>query len=94
VSEASRTQELEEHLQRLLKLLQSTERLHNTLDLEKALMMVLDTSLELTGMQRGFIMLLNQERKLEFRIGRNSSAKNIAFEKFKVSQTMMRKVLD
>jgi diguanylate cyclase (GGDEF)-like protein len=94
VVDASRTQELEEHLQRLLKLLQSTERLHNTLDLEKALIMVLDTSLELTGMQRGFIMLLNSDRKLEFRIGRDSSAKNIAFEKFKVSQTMMRKVLD
>ncbi|MCI0447480.1 GGDEF domain-containing protein [bacterium] len=94
MSEASRTQELEEHLQRLLKLLQNTERLHNTLDLEKALMMVLDTSLELTGMQRGFIMLLNQERKLEFRAGRDNSGKNIRFQRFKVSQTMIRKVLD
>lgn len=94
MAEASRTEELEEHLQRLLKLLQSTERLHNTLDLEKALVALLDASLELTGMQRGFIMLLNQERKLEFRAGRDSSGKNLRFEKFKVSQTMMRKVLD
>jgi diguanylate cyclase (GGDEF)-like protein len=94
VTEASRTQELEEHLQRLLKLLQTTERLHNTLELEKALLIVLDTSLELTGMQRGFIMLLNQDRKLEFRAGRDSSGKNIRFERFKVSQTMIRKVLD
>jgi len=94
VSDASRTQELEEHLQRLLKLLESADRLHNNLDLEKALIIVLDTSLELTGMQRGFIMLLNQDRKLEFRVGRDSSGKNINLEKFKVSQTMMRKVLD
>lgn len=94
MTEASRTQELEEHLQRLLKLLQTTERLHNTLELEKALLIVLDTSLELTGMQRGFIMLLNQDRKLEFRAGRDSSGKNIRFERFKVSQTMIRKVLD
>jgi diguanylate cyclase (GGDEF)-like protein len=94
VAEASRTQELEEHLQRLLKLLQSAERLHNTLNLEKALMMVIDTSLELTGMRRGFIMLLNQDRKLEFRAGRDNSGKNIRFERFKVSQTMIRKVLD
>jgi diguanylate cyclase (GGDEF)-like protein len=94
VSEASRTQELEEHLHRLLKLLQTTERLHNTLELEKALLLVLDTSLELTGMQRGFMMLLNSDRKLEFRVGRDSSGKNISFEKFKISQTMMRKVLD
>lgn len=91
---ASRTQELEDHLQRLLKLLQSTERLHNTLELEKALVMVLDTSLELTGMQRGFIMLLNSDRKLEFRAGRDNNGKNIRFERFKVSQSMMRKVLE
>jgi diguanylate cyclase (GGDEF)-like protein len=57
-------------------------------------MMVIDTSLELTGMQRGFIMLLNQDRKLEFRAGRDNSGKNIRFERFKVSQTMIRKVLD
>jgi diguanylate cyclase (GGDEF)-like protein len=94
VATASRTQELEDHLQRLLKLLQTTERLHNTLDLEKALVLVLDTSLELTGMQRGFIMLLSQDRKLQFRAGRDSSGKNIRFERFKVSQTMMRKVLE
>jgi diguanylate cyclase (GGDEF)-like protein len=94
VSEASRTQELEENIQRLIKLLQNTERLHNTLDLEKALLIVLDASLELTSMQRGFIMLLSQDRKLEFRVGRDNSGKNIPFEKFQVSQTMMRKVLD
>jgi diguanylate cyclase (GGDEF)-like protein len=57
-------------------------------------MMVIDTSLELTGMRRGFIMLLNQDRKLEFRAGRDNSGKNIRFERFKVSQTMIRKVLD
>lgn len=94
MSDASRTQELEEHLQRLLKLLECAQRLHNNLDLEKALVIVLDTSLELTGMHRGFIMLFNQERKLEFRVGRDSSGKNIKFERFKVSQTMMRKVLE
>jgi diguanylate cyclase (GGDEF)-like protein len=58
------------------------------------MILVLDTSLELTGMQRGFIMLLNQDRKLEFRAGRDNSGKNIRFERFKVSQTMIRKVLD
>ncbi len=94
MTEGLRKDEVEEQLQRLHKFLKTTHTLHTTLDLNKALQIVLDTALELTGMQRGFIMLFNQDRKLEFRLGRDNSGKNVRFEQFKVSQTMIRKVLD
>jgi diguanylate cyclase (GGDEF)-like protein len=82
------------HLQRLLTLLKNTHTLHSTLDLEKALQVVLDSALELTGMQRGFIMMFNPDRELEFRLGRDNAGNNLASEKFKVSQTMIRKAVD
>jgi diguanylate cyclase (GGDEF)-like protein len=81
-------------LQRLLKLLKNTHTLHSTLDLEKALQVVLDSALELTGMQRGFIMMFNADRELEFRLGRDNAGNNLTSEKFKVSQTMIRKAVD
>jgi diguanylate cyclase (GGDEF)-like protein len=92
VSEAPRDREAQ--LENLLKLLKNTHTLHSTLDLEKALQIVLDSALELTGMQRGFIMMFNQDRELEFRLGRDNSGNNLSSEKFKVSKTMIRKAVD
>ncbi len=92
VSDASRNRDAK--LQNLLKLLKNTHTLHSTLDLEKALQIVLDSALELTGMQRGFIMMFNQDRELEFRLGRDNTGNNLASEQFKVSKTMIRKAVD
>jgi diguanylate cyclase (GGDEF)-like protein len=80
--------------QKLEKLLELSERLHSTLDTEKALPMVLECSMELIGMQRGFVMLYNSERELSFRLGRDSRGRPLGAEQFQVSRTLIRKAIE
>ena len=49
------------------KLMDLSARVHSTLDLDTALEIVLAAALDLTAMERGYIMLYNSSGKLEFR---------------------------
>ncbi len=84
----------EEKLQRLEKLLLLTERIHSTLQLDRALEIVLDAAIELANMQRGFIMLYNADRELEFRTGRDSNGTTLSPDQFQVSHTVIQKAVD
>jgi diguanylate cyclase (GGDEF)-like protein len=84
----------EEQLHRLEKLLELTERVHSTLHLDRALEIVLDAAIELSKMQRGFIMLYNEERELEFRTGRDAQGTTLTRDQFQVSHTVIQKAVD
>jgi diguanylate cyclase (GGDEF)-like protein len=84
----------EEQLRRLEKLLELTARIHSTLHLDKALEIVLDAGLELANMQRGFIMLYNDDRDLEYRIGRDETGNTLTVDQFQVSHTIIQKAVD
>jgi len=83
-----------EQLRRLEKLLELTARIHSTLQLDKALETVLDAAIELANMQRGFIMLYNEDSDLEFRTGRDSQGNSLTPDQFQVSHTVIQKAVD
>jgi len=77
-------------LKKLEKLLEFSHKIHSTLVLDKALEIVLDAALELTQMQRGFIMLYNDDnQELEFRMGRDNKGLTLSGEVFSVSKTII-----
>jgi diguanylate cyclase (GGDEF)-like protein len=92
--EESRVVEAEERLQRIEKLLELTGRIHSTLQLDRALEIVLDAAIELAKMQRGFVMLYNIDGELEFRIGRDAEGSTLTPDKFQVSHTVIQKAVD
>jgi len=82
-----------ETIQRYQKLLHLTQKIHSTLELDKALEIVLDAALQLTEMQRAFVMLFNSEDQLEFRLGRDHKGKTLGLDEFQVSQTVIEKTI-
>jgi len=80
-------------IQRYQKLLYLTQRIHSTLDLDQALEIVLDAALQLTEMQRAFVMLFNSENQLEFRLGRDAKGKTLGLTEFQVSQTVIERTI-
>jgi len=84
----------QEQLRRLEKLLELTARIHGTLHLDRALETVVDAAIELANMQRGFIMLYNDDRDLEFRTGRDAQGNTLTPDQFQVSHTVIQKAVD
>ena len=57
---------------RLRSLSDTAELINSTLDLDDVLNAVMDTVIRLTGAERGYLMLRNEETKeLEFTVARN-----------------------
>ncbi len=86
-------QDENEKIQRYQKLLHLTQKIHSTLELEKALEIVLDAALQLTQMQRAFVMLFNSEDQLEFRLGRDNKGRTLGLDEFQVSQTVIERTI-
>lgn len=78
----------------LLRLLELTQRIHSTLEVDKALEIILDGALELTKMQRGFIMLLSEDGELDFKMGRNHRHETLGNADFEVSSTLTKKSVE
>lgn len=76
-----------------LRLMELTREIHGTLDLDRALQIILDGAIELTRMQRGFIMLYDEEEQLIFRMGRNNRKERLGLDDFQVSKTVVQKAL-
>lgn len=74
-----------------LRALETTSRLLNSsLDLNTVLTEVIDMAIELTGAERGYIVLRSPETgEMEFRIARDFNHQNLDQSKFTVSQTIM-----
>jgi len=75
--------------QSLLRLLEITRQIHATLEVDRALQIILDGAIELTKMQRGFIALLNDDGKLNFRMGRTNRQQTLNEPDFQISSTLM-----
>ena len=71
-----------------------TQKIHSTLQLDRALEIVLDAAIELAQMQRGFIMLFDADGNLEFRIGRDSNNRTLLKDDFQVSHTLIQKAVE
>src|SRR5438552_3872005 len=78
---AALAQHLEEsftELQRLRALGDTTELINSTLDLSDVLNAVMDTVIDLTGAERGYLMLRNpQTKQMEFRVARKVEQRNL-----------------
>ncbi|MFZ5916101.1 MAG: adenylate/guanylate cyclase domain-containing protein [Chloroflexota bacterium] len=79
--------------QQLAALAKSAEVINSTLDLSEVLNQVMDMVISLTGAERGFLMLLDQESgELEFRVARNLDREAIDGSSFEISRTIVNAV--
>lgn len=60
--------------------------------LDEVLTMVLDSALDVTSAERGFVMLANPARELEFKIGRDKSRNTLTGTQFATSDKIPREV--
>ncbi len=94
-------------LRRLNIILALSKKLNSVTDLQSLLIDIVDSAVEITGAERGFLMLLenplkldhrlfdpvitpppHQTPKMEFRVARNASHKDLSQESFRISMTI------
>ncbi|HVU14844.1 MAG TPA: GAF domain-containing protein [Phototrophicaceae bacterium] len=68
--------------------------LGSSLDLQIVLNQVMDAIIQLTGAERGFLMLRNDDGQVEVRAARNLDQKTLTSDQFKYSRTVANRVLD
>ncbi|MDY7040024.1 MAG: adenylate/guanylate cyclase domain-containing protein [Chloroflexota bacterium] len=86
------TARTKEHEQ-LSALYEVIQMINSTLDLEEVLKRVMDTIIELTGAERGFLMLIDDEAgALEFKVAREMDRRTIDDSSFQISRTIVRQV--
>jgi len=78
---------------RLVKVLHVARELNREFDRDKLLSLILDRAIELTGAERGFVILLADGRE-EVRIARNIDREAIAEPEQKVSSQVIREVIE
>jgi signal transduction histidine kinase len=80
--------------ERLEALYNVSRMLGTSLDLQEVLDQVMDSILQLTGAERGFLMLRNDDGAEEVKAARNLDQQTLSSDKFKYSRTVVNKVLD
>lgn len=78
-----------EHLATLYEI---TRSLNSSLDLEEVLDNIMDRVIEVTGAERGFLMLMDGKGELEFQVARGIDRSDLASPEFQVSTTITRHV--
>ncbi len=69
--------------------------INSTLDLPQVLNSVMDNVIELTGAERGYLVLRDEDTgKLEFRVARNLDRETLQKQSFEVSQTIVNEVAE
>jgi serine phosphatase RsbU (regulator of sigma subunit) len=76
------------HLLEVARLLSGSAPLHEILD------MVLDTAIEITRAERGFLILKDKEGEPKVERGRDKTKQSVGSESFNVSTTVLKQVLD
>jgi Nif-specific regulatory protein len=79
---------------KLEMLTEITQGLNSTLNLNELLSMIVDSTIKLAEMDRGFLMLNNRDGELEFRIARDAREQNLGQEDFEVSHTVIGEAAD
>lgn len=80
--------------EQLAALYEVSSRLGTTLDLPELLNLVMDSIVQLTNAERGFIMLLDNYGEMKLVAGRNVSNENIAEDSMKISRSVVQRVID
>ncbi len=80
--------------QRLAALYDVSRLIGSSLDLQTVLDQVMDAILKLTGAERGFLMLLDDDGNLVPRVARNIDQQTLDSGEFHVSRTVTRQVVD
>jgi transcriptional regulator with GAF, ATPase, and Fis domain len=79
----------------VLKLLEVNRRLSSTLDTQEILRLAMDSAIELTGAERGFLILAGGARgKLEVAIARNYGKETVGKGQLKFSQGIAKRVVE
>lgn len=79
--------------QHLSTLYEITRTLNSSLDLDEVLENVMDRVIDMTGAERGFLMLCDEQRdRLEFKVARGMDRSAIEAPEFQVSTTIIRQV--
>jgi adenylate cyclase len=91
---ATQTQEIQFELRSLHALAETTQVINSTLELDEVLARVMDTVIQLTGAERGFIMLRHPgSDELEFRAARGLDREQLQGDQLTVSQTIINQVV-
>ncbi|MBN1302480.1 MAG: GAF domain-containing sensor histidine kinase [Melioribacteraceae bacterium] len=78
--------------QHLEKILEIVNKINSTLVLEDVLELVLKSAIDFTYSERGFIVLLNNNEELEYKVGLNSEGQKIRKNDFYVSKSVIEDV--
>ena len=82
-------------LRQLRALAETTALINSSLDTDSVLNQVMDTVIQLTGAERGYIMLTNRVTgSLEFRVARGIDREQLVRDDFIVSNTIINQVFD
>jgi len=79
---------------RLLMLYRISQSFNSTLDLDEVLANVMDAVIEITGAERGFLMLKDPAGELVFRVARGMDHETIEEPEFQVSRTIVQQVAE
>ncbi len=75
-------------------LLEISRQISANLNLDELLNTIIDGSIELSQAERGFLILLKEDNKWEFKIGRNVKKESFEGEEFQISRTIVHQVID
>jgi PAS domain S-box-containing protein len=80
--------------QRLFGLADTSRLVNSTLELDEVLRLVMDTIVQLTGAERGFLMLRDAQGEMSMRVARNWEQESINPNEFAISRTVIQRVID
>jgi signal transduction histidine kinase len=80
--------------ERFVKLYEVSRAIGSSLDLQTVLDQVMDAIIQLTGAERGFLMLLDDDGNLRVRVARNLDQETLESGDFAISRTISRRVRD
>lgn len=81
-------------LQNISRLLENARLFSAGLPLGEVLDLVLDTALDITKADRGFLVLKDEQGKINFERGRDRTHRPLSKESFMISSTVLRKVVE
>jgi diguanylate cyclase (GGDEF)-like protein len=74
-------------------LLEITHSINTPRGFNQLLELIVDSAISLTRAERGFLMFVNKDSNLEFKVTRNIDRKTLEGEKFEISRTVVNRIL-
>ncbi|HUJ74555.1 MAG TPA: GAF domain-containing protein, partial [bacterium] len=84
---------VEEERSKLLALAGVTQAVNSSLELDEVLRLVMDTIIQLTEAERGFLMLRDAQGEMVMRVARNWEQESIHSNEFAISRTVISRVV-